>query len=279
MSKFDPRFDTKLPPLVFDESVPHVASLGLRLRGTLVKTLARPFHAFKPDWRKTLAEETPPLRPSPSVPGSIPRVVWQTNFTSRCTLPVWRNFLHNRALAPEFSFRFLDDDACARYMASHADKRTCSAFDRLTNGAARADLWRLQVLHDEGGVYLDMDGTLVRPLAPLLEGRRELLVADKIRFTQYFIASVPGNPLFREFIETVVENIEKYDFAAARPVFWTTGPAALEKVLLRHPEVKYLLRGDVCRQGVYTNEHFQYLDRPHAKWTRNPSFVRPPDAP
>lgn len=275
MSKIDPRFDTVLPPIVHDATVPAVHSLPLRLRGTCAKTFGYLFHALRPDWRAELPPETPPSRPEPPEEGGIPHIVWQTNFTRRCTWPVWRNVLHNRALAESFSFRLVDDDAAARYMEENAAPRTLSAYRRLANGAARADLWRLQVLFDHGGVYIDMDGTLVVPLAPLLRGRRELLIADDLRFTQYFLATVPRNPLFREFIDTVVDNIENYDFAAARPVFWTTGPAALEKVLFRHPEVEFAARGDVCRQGVYTNEHFQYLDRPHAKWTHSASFVTP----
>jgi mannosyltransferase OCH1-like enzyme len=275
MSKIHPRFDTTLLPIVHDGTIPHVNSLGLRIAGSLAKAAGHVFHALRPDWRATLPAETPPEKPESPEEGGIPRIVWQTNFTDRCTWPMWRNVRHNRAMAKEFSFRFWDDATCDAYMREHAGSRTAAAYVRLTNGAAKADLWRLQVLHDFGGVYLDMDGTLVAPLAPLLRGRRELLVADDIRFTQYFMATVPRNPLFKEFIDTVVENVEHYDFAAARPVFWTTGPAALEKVLLRHPEVKFAPRRDVCRQGVYTNEHFQYLDRPRAKWTHNPSFVKP----
>mgnify|MGYP002623893442 CR=1 FL=1 len=275
MSKIDPRYDTVLPPIVHDATVPRTPSLFLRIRGSLVKAGGHLFHALRPDWRAVLPRETPPTVPIPAEDGEIPRIIWQTNFTDRCTWPMWRNVRHNRAMAKEFVFRLWDDAKCARYMAEHAEKRTAAAYARLENGAAKADLWRLQVLHDFGGVYLDMDGTLVAPLAPLLRGRRELLVADDLRFTQYFMATVPRNPLFAEFIDAVVGNVENYDFAAARPVFWTTGPAALEKVFFRHPEVKFASRRDVCRQGVYTNEHFQYLDRPHAKWTHNPSFVKP----
>ena len=178
MSKIDPRFDTVLPPVVHDATIPRVNSLALRVRGSLAKAAGHVFHALRPDWRATIPAESPPETPEPAEEGGTPRIVWQTNFTDRCTWPVWRNVRHNRAMAKAFSFRFWNDAACDAYMREHAGERTAAAYARLTNGAAKADLWRLQVLHDFGGVYLDMDGTLVAPLAPLLRGRRELLGAE-----------------------------------------------------------------------------------------------------
>lgn len=276
MSKFEPEFDKELPPIVFDTSVPAVGSLGLRIAGSLVKGLAVPFHALRPGWRRVVPEVFPAAQPSAQGKGDgeIPLVVWQTNFTDRCSWPMWMNVAHNRRLAPEFEFRFVGQEAMERQMAK-APPKVGKAFSRLASGAAQADLWRLQTLYDFGGVYIDMDGTLVTPLARLLRGRRELLVADSLRFTQYFIASAPKNPLFLEFIDAVVDGIEHWEENGRKPVFWTTGPAALEPVLFRHPEIHFARRGDVCRQGVFTNERFQYIDRPRGKWTHDKEFVRP----
>ena len=49
-------------------------------------------------------------------------------------------------------------------------------------------------------------------------------------------------------------------------VYHSTGPTVLNKAL----EGKNVTTEDrkyVCIQGTFTNEHFQYIDKPRGKWT------------
>ena len=246
-----------------------------RLAGEVVKALSRPFHALFPKKRWTLPAADPARRP-PASTTPIPRIFWQTNFTDRCSLPVWLNYRRNRRLSADFEYRWLGHDARDAYVRNHAPERVARAYFRLTDGAAQADLWRLVALYSEGGVYLDIDGSLVRPLADILAGRSEVFLWDRKRFSNYFMATVPGNPLFAEFIDCVVDRIENHHVRRERTVFYVTGPGALEEVLDGRPDTVFLPRQSVALQGAFTNEHFQYIDRPNSKWTHNPDFISVP---
>jgi mannosyltransferase OCH1-like enzyme len=62
---------------------------------------------------------------------------------------------------PEFGFHFFDDTAMTRYMDdSWGQHPICEIFHRTRFGAAKADIWRYCILHERGGVYLDIDATL-----------------------------------------------------------------------------------------------------------------------
>lgn len=242
------------------------------LAGGVVKVLARPFHWILPKWRRTM----PALDPARSAPLSdtpVPRILWQTNFTDRCSFPVWRNYLRNRRLSADFEHRFLDTEARAAYVRSHASPRVAAAYGRLTDGAAQADLWRLVALYTEGGVYLDIDATLVRPLSDILAGRRAAYLWDRRRFSNFFLATVPGNPVFAAFIERVVDGIEHHKERGGRTVFYVTGPGALEEVLDARTDIDYLPRKSVAITGAYTDEKYQYIDRPRSKWTHQRDFI------
>ena len=244
----------------------------LRLRGNLVKLLGYCFHAFFPKKRYAL--------PSVDIPSlikednsQIPKKIWQTNFSEMCTLPMFLNFKHNRSLSPDFEYHYVSTEDRDEYVKAHSSERVYSAFKRLTDGAAQADLWRLLVLYNEGGVYMDIDATLVKPLSQSLNSNEQVFIKNKEGFTNFFLATTPKSELFLEFLEKVVSNIENYSADENKTVFDVTGPGALLSVL-ESKNLCYQPQQSICIQGAFTNEHFQYMDRPRTKWTYKKTFIQ-----
>jgi len=244
--------------------------------GNLVKGVSYGFHGLFPHRRFCLPEIAAAIdHQDEDDSHPIPRIIWQTNYTDKVALPVKVNYDVNRHFAREYEFRLLCHEARDRYMSENADERTCHAYSRLTDGAAQADLWRLVTLYREGGIYLDIDACLVRPLYSFLEKKKQLFIcshADHV--TNYMMATVPGNPIFRDAIQKVVDNIElSPEQRRGMSVFDITGPRAIRAVL---PGYDYISvpRAEICLTGVFVNEHFQYLDRPGTKWIHKKSFVQ-----
>lgn len=247
----------------------------IRITGGLAKEWGRIYHAFRPRRRFSLPKELPAeaLAEREVAGVTIPRIVWQTNFTEKCTLPVWLNWKFNRWMSKGFAFRYCDNDEIAEYIRKNLGPREAAAFGRLTNGAAKADFWRVAVLVREGGVYFDVDATLFCPLRKCLAGRKQLFIAaHENRVTNYFLATEPGNPLFRRTLEIIVENIE--NFSEGQSVYMVTGPQALQMAVEEAGGVEYLPRNRVCHTGVFTNEHFQYMDKPGSKWNKQKTFIK-----
>lgn len=264
------RADPPFPPLRL-----RARALGMKIAGMFVKAFSQLFHAVFPARRWTVPSIDPPRAGQVSVDTPIPRIVWQTNFTARCTLPLWLNYLRNRRLSRAFEYRYVSTEEREAYLRSHAPKRVVDAYLRLEDGAAQADLWRLFVLWHVGGVYMDFDASLVRPLGEILAGRDEVRLWNRKRYTNYFMATTPGNPLYERLIETVVDNIERHGGGELPRVYYATGPGALEVVLDSLPPFEYMPHRACCVQGVFSNEHFQYMDRPGTKWTHKRTFVVP----
>ena len=141
-----------------------------------------------------------------------------------------------------------------------------AAYERLNDGAAQADLWRLFVLWQQGGVYIDIDASLVWGLDTLLGERDALFIrsGDHTKFDNYFIAAAPGHPDVQRAIEQVLHNIDNY---AGVGVYACTGPAVLQALLNDRDDVQTEERKYVCIQGTFVNDYFQYLDHPGKKWT------------
>lgn len=245
-----------------------------RLKGNIVKVASYPFHRFFPHKRFTIQSQDGSDPYHLQAQSSIPFIIWQTNFSNRMTLPLFANFLHNRHLSREFDYRYVSTEDRLTFLQKYAPTDVLSAYEKLTDGAAQADLWRCFVLYERGGVYMDIDATLTRPLAPMLLRNKELLITNYGEFTNFFMATAPKNPLFKEFLQTIIENIHTYDYQQRRGVFDITGPKALEKVLLQHPELAFLPHQQICVQGAFSNEYFQYMDKPRSKWIYKDTFIQ-----
>ncbi|PRY61387.1 mannosyltransferase OCH1-like enzyme [Vreelandella songnenensis] len=247
-----------------------VVSRLIKLAANVTKLLSYVFHFVLPNKRFTLPERASPWL-SPKGKAAIPRTLWQTNFTDQVTLPVYLNYLFNRLMAPRFEYRFMVTQARRQFIAENCEDEVLACYDRLQIGAAQADLWRLIVLHQKGGVYLDIDAHAIWPLASILGKRREeLYVITRLKqFSNYFIASKPHNPNLAALIQQVCANIEANELTN---VFDITGPGVFNQVLDIEsvPGVSYR---HACNQGSFTNEHFQYIDKPAGKWTKEQEKV------
>src|SRR5690554_2414509 len=241
----------------------------IKLMANITKVLSYPFHWVLPNTRFTLPEQAAPLLKG-GKHASIPRIIWQTNFTNRVTLPVYLNYLFNRLMAPRFEYRFMITEARREFTAEHYPE-VLPHYERLQIGAAQADLWRLLVLHRFGGVYLDIDAHQIWPLSSVLGTERDELYVTTRRgeLSNYFIASAPGNRHIREVIDRIIENING-DIVTG--VFDTTGPKVFNKVLDKDTVATVSYRHAV-HQGSFTNEHFQYIDKKEGKWTRQQHHV------
>lgn len=237
----------------------------IKIFAHLIKLLCYLFHGVYPHKRFLLPNKSPALFRSKK-PYTIPLIIWQTNYTNSVTLPVYINYLFNRLLSPTCEYRFVSTEDRSHFIRSNFSKTISDHYERLQIGAAQADYWRLLVLYQCGGVYMDIDAHLVWPLHWLFNpDDSELFVEIKHhRLTNYFIASAAKNPHLMKIIDAVGDNIQENRLSN---VYDITGPGVFDRVLAGE-SVKTAYYRYVCNQGNFTNEYFQYIDKPQGKWTK-----------
>ncbi|WP_421853326.1 glycosyltransferase family 32 protein [Marinomonas sp.] len=249
-----------------------VSNRFIRLVGNLVKVVSYPFHFLMHDLRFTIPEFSKAKLKSKNA-SAIPKVIWQTNYSSRCTLPIYVNYLFNRLMSLDYDYRYVSTESRELYMKEYASSDAYYAYYaylKLNDGAAQADLWRMVNLYNNGGVYMDIDATLVWPISLILKEKYDALYIkykkNDAEFTNFFLATTAKNTHYKSVINKIVFNINGYKGLKKKGVYNTTGPAVLNEIL-DGQEVHSLRRGYVCIQGAFTNEYFQYLDKPRGKWT------------
>ena len=236
----------------------------IKISGALVKVLSYPFHWLFPNKRFKIPEYSAPILKS-SKQSLIPKIIWQTNYTNDVSLPIYINYLFNRLMSLSYEYRYVSTEARLEYLQENASQEIFETFSQLTDGAAQADFWRLFVLNHIGGIYMDIDAHLVWPLSKIIKPEdKEVFLLNKEHFTNYFIASEKDNPVLNKSLEIIVDNIKNKKIDGG--VYSLTGPIVLN-MAIGDKEVNHRYYRITCVQGSFTNEHFQYIDKPRGKWT------------
>lgn len=231
--------------------------------GIFIKGFGYIFHFFFKKKRFTIPEYSKPFFKGKEL--SIPKVIWQTNYTNNVTLPVYVNYLFNRLMSLDWEYRYVSTEERLEFIKANASNQISNAFEQLTDGASQADFWRIFVLNHHGGVYMDIDAHAVWPLSWMIHpGDKELLLMSKHRFNNYFIASAPNNPYLQKALDIIVDNIEQKNVKGG--VYGLTGPKVLNQAIEDESAVNHRHNKYTCIQGSFTNEYFQYMDKPRGKW-------------
>lgn len=172
-----------------------------------------------------------------------------------------------------WEYNFYDDETAGEFLGMHFPPEVREAYDSVTPGAFKADLFRYCVLLIRGGVYADMDVMLQTNLDDAVANDIGFMtpidepgidVGHRSCLWNGFIASAPGHPFLARTIEIAVNNIRNRftsvdydDMLCPDPILsvshtvdtlFTCGPcilgAGINDVLGRHMQTQFDI-GDV----------------------------------
>lgn len=227
----------------------------------------------------------------------IPRITHQTA-ASVAGLSPGQLHLRRRLLAlhPEWEHRFHDDAACRDLI-----RRTFPAhlpfYDGYATAIQRSDMFRVAVVFEAGGFYLDLDMECLAPLDPLLgedcvvaeestldlETAQRLGHAERLRIANYMFGSRPRHPFWLDLLAGMVAR-------AGRPVLndhdvlETTGPGLFStihaRVSHRHQDLRLLEHPDsLCPRcggrSCAFGPHARHLHKGSWRQGHRPSSVGP----
>lgn len=195
----------------------------------------------------------------------IPLVIHQTHKSHKVPTRMARAIKTWIRVNPEFEHRYYDDKELKNYIYENGSLDVIKAFETLEQkypgkGAMRADLFRLLVMKNEGGVYADCDTTPKISLLKLLRKEDQYFtgIGRKKDFHQWLIISIPHHPFIAEALDLAVEAILN-DTPARGGIgreAGYAGPPMLNKavltVLKRHRKEKKLKNGKYKISNGYT---------------------------
>ena len=153
----------------------------------------------------------------------IPKVIHQTFYTYGMEAEYADIALALRRRNEEYSYRFYDDYDALKVLKKHERELppyTVDTFRRVVDvmGAVKADLFRYAVLYIYGGVYLDLDSTLKRPIDSMIKDcDRYICIKQKVfghdGCVQQFMMSSAGHSLMYNALNMSIYNLRACTFS------------------------------------------------------------------
>jgi len=110
---------------------------------------------------------------------------------------------------PNWTFKFYDDHDMETFIETEFGGTDLAAFFRnLQNGQAKADIWRLAKLYQDGGLYLDIDSNVNEALEDIFDCSGEHLSFESNSVSSYLIKGIhPGDSFFLQNMKRVKEEL------------------------------------------------------------------------
>lgn len=163
---------------------------------------------------------------------AIPKQIFQT-FKSRKLPWLTRLYIWNmKRRNPDYSYHFYDDADIEKFLKEEFPPRYFNTYNKLTIGAAKADFFRYAILYKKGGIYLDVDSAVSRPLKYLIKENDEALISKERHeglFVQWCLIFDKNHPFLERTLELMLDNIETHRFP--HNIHATTGPTVFSKAI------------------------------------------------
>ena len=185
---------------------------------------------------------------------SIPKNIFQTFKTKKLPLITRWHIWNMKRMNPEYQYNLYDDQDIKDFFKEEFAPEYLKAYNKLTIGAAKADFFRYAILYKKGGVYLDIDSGMTKPLKKLILPDDVALISRERHvhlYCQWALIFDKGHPFLQRTLEHVLENIQLHKFP--NDIHATTGPTAFTKAiadcLQENPEIPYRIFDGIEYRG------------------------------
>jgi mannosyltransferase OCH1-like enzyme len=189
------------------------------------------------------------IRLNDTVQWKIPKIIFQTWKSRQVPQDMAKRIRRIRELNPEYKYYFYGDNECRNslhklYPQENNIESVEELFDNIMPGAFKADLWRYCILAPIGGVYIDGDMILDRPLREILSSEDTFVTALDLSSNastglssvsknraiyQAFLACTPQNPIMKSVRDRCISNLRQRKNSGE--ILSLTGPIMMRDVI------------------------------------------------
>jgi len=117
---------------------------------------------------------------------------------------------------PEYKYQLYDDNDIDEFVNTYYPGEIADCYNKLNIIVAKVDFWRYLVLYKYGGVYLDFDSGIEKPLNELItENDTAIITAEGNPgvYVQWGLIFSAGHPILKKVIDITVDNIKNKRYA------------------------------------------------------------------
>ena len=163
---------------------------------------------------------------------TIPKILYQTWDTNMFPKDVKQRFIDMKKYYKGYEYRFFLDEDMDNFVKENYPGEIWECYSKLNIIVAKADFWRYLILYKCGGIYLDMDSSINRPLDELINEDDDAIITAEGNpdlFVQWALMFKAGHPILKIVIELVVDNIKNNKYP--NDIHKMTGPSVFTQAI------------------------------------------------
>jgi inositol phosphorylceramide mannosyltransferase catalytic subunit len=201
----------------------------------------------------------------------IEKNIFQTWYTTDLHPEIKKKINYIRNLNPEYSHYLFSDNDIDMFVNENYKGEIADAYNKLNIIVAKVDFWRYLVLYKYGGIYLDMDSSIEKPLNTLISDSDEAIITAEGNpnlYVQWALIFSKEHPILKKTIELVVDNINNNKYP--NNILQMTGPHVYSRaiyevykgiinhyVITKETDITFKTNNVSCRLfGVDYNDYF-----------------------
>ena len=196
---------------------------------------------------------------------AIPKIIYQTYRNSN--LPwITRFFIWwGRSQNKDYRYEFYNDERIEAFLKKEYAPDVYNAYSKLAIGAAKGDFFRYAILYKTGGVYMDIDGAILRPLHNIILPEDSAIITrenvKEFRYVQWALVYDKGHPFMKKTLDQCIDNIKhnRYPHDVHRMTGPTAYTEAIQESLKENPTIEHRVFGfdyERKKKGVLIPKHF-----------------------
>lgn len=115
-----------------------------------------------------------------------------------------------KLLNPCYKYHLYDDTDMDNFVNEYFNGEISECYNKLNITVAKSDFWRYLVLYKYGGIYLDMDSSIEKPLDDLIKEEDQAIITAEGNpnlYVQWGLIFSKGHPILKKTIELICNNI------------------------------------------------------------------------
>lgn len=179
----------------------------------------------------------------------IEKNIFQSWNTRDLPKPVQDKIDKFKAMNPEYKYQLYVDEEIDKFVNDNYPGDIANAYNKLNIIVAKVDLWRYLVLYKYGGVYVDIDSNILKPLNELIKNEDEAIITSEshrhinastsssyVCYVQWALIFKKGHPILKKTVDLIVDYIKTNRYP--ENVHRMTGPTVFtEAITLIHKEL------------------------------------------
>ena len=116
-----------------------------------------------------------------------------------------------KELNSDYTYYLYDDNDMDDFVNQHFIGEISELYNKLNIIVAKVDFWRYLVLYKYGGIYLDMDSSIEKPLNELIKHEDQAIITAEGNpnlYVQWSLIFSKEHPILKKTIELICNNIK-----------------------------------------------------------------------